>query len=163
MVSEWKMTRDKIDLCILKRLLIDARTNLNAIAKDCEVSTTTIINRIESLKKEGVIIKEELLIDPIYFGYKFPISIGINLPPSKEDNVCKILKEKIKLVAIDRFIGIYDLSIFAYAKSLEELQSIKQLIQSIEGVDDVEILIWNKVHFHFEHFQLEKTTGEECG
>jgi len=160
---ERTMAIDKIDLCIIKNLLINARTNLSSIAEDCGVSNTTISNRIETLKKDGIIIKEELMIDPTYFGYKFPISIGINLEPNQEDKIYNLIKGKVKLVGIDHFIGIYDLSIFAYANSLEDLKTIKQLIQSLKGVNDVDILIWNKVHFHFEHFHLDKPDGEDSG
>lgn len=153
------MTIDEIDRSILKRLLTNARTKMIDIAKDCEVSITTIINRIERLKKEGIIVKEELIIDPTYFGYRYPVSIGINLEPDQEDNICNLIGEKAKIFDIDHFIGIYDVHIFAYVKTLEDLQALKRIIQKHKGVNEIEILLWNKAHFRFDNFQLQKAKG----
>jgi len=153
------MIIDEIDNCILERLLKNARSKMIDIAKDCEVSITTIINRIERLKKEGIIVKEELIIHPTYFGYRYPVSIGINLEPDQEDNICNLIGEKAKIFGIDHFIGIYDVHILAYVKTLEDLQAIKQIIQKQKGVNEIEILLWNKAHFHFDNFQLQKAKG----
>jgi Lrp/AsnC family transcriptional regulator for asnA, asnC and gidA len=146
---------DEIDRKILHTLLKDARSKIKDIARNCGVSATTITNRIQQLKGSGVIVKEELMIDPAYFGYKYPITIGINLTPNEEKSLFEVIKEKIKLVGIDYFIGAYDLAIFAFVKTLDDVQQIKHLIQKQKGVNEVDIMVWNKTHFHFENFILK--------
>lgn len=151
------MPIDKIDEKILKTLLQDARTKLSTIARDCNVSITTIKNRIENLRKDGIILKEEMLIDMSYFGYEHVISMGINLAPEQEENIFNSIKQKMKLVASYRLVGTYDLYFIAYVKTLEDLYYIKDVIQKHKDVNDVEIFLWNKMHFHFENLQLKTT------
>ena len=145
---------DDVDRKILQTLLKDARSKMVDIAKDCGVSVTTIKNRIERLKKTGIIVKEEMMLEPAFFGYPYPVMIGVNLSPDKEDHICNLIRKEVKLVSIDHFVGHYDLSIFAFAKTLKELTNIKELILKQKGVNNVELVIWNKVHFHFENFIL---------
>ena len=52
---------DDVDRKILQTLLKDARSKMVNIAKHCGVSVTTIKNRIERLKKTGIIVKEEMM------------------------------------------------------------------------------------------------------
>jgi len=145
---------DAIDKKILRTLLQNTRSKMVDIAKECNVSVTTIKNRIKRLKSTGIIIKETFMIDPAYSGYRYPVSIGIISAPENEDDVCQLVGEKIKLIGIDRFIGNYDLHIFGFIKDIGDLHEIKQLISKQKGVHKVEVFIWNKVHFKFENFLL---------
>lgn len=149
------MTLDEIDKHIIKRLLGNARVKMIDISKECQVSITTIKNRINRLKKEGIIIDEALIIFPSFLGYNHPISIGINLEPEKEEDIYKVLEERVKIFGIDHFIGTYDIHILAYVKTLEDIQEIKKIIQKQKGVNEIEILLWNKAHFYFDNFQLK--------
>jgi DNA-binding Lrp family transcriptional regulator len=153
------MPIDKIDEKILKTLLQNARTKMSDIARDCNVSITTIKNRMENLRKEGIILKEEMLLDMSCFGYEHVISMGINLAPEQEKNVFDVIKEKMKLIVSYRLVGTYDLYFMGYVKTLEDLYNMKEEIQKHKDVNDVEILLWNKMHFHFGNIQL--TTTEE--
>lgn len=150
------MIIDEIDKRILESLLENARVKMVDIAKECQVSITTVIKRIERMKKEGVIVDETLIIYPRFFGYQHPVSIGINLEIDQEENIHRLIGEKTKMFGIDRLIGTYDLHVFAYAKTLEDIQEIKQAIQKHKGVNNVEILVWSKAFFRFDNFQLDQ-------
>jgi Lrp/AsnC family leucine-responsive transcriptional regulator len=152
-------TIDEIDERILRTLLKNARSKMVDIAKDCDVSITTIKNRIEKLKKEGIIIKEEMMIDPSYFGYHFLASIGIDLAQYQEENVFNAIKEKAKIIGINHLVGIYDLYFIVYVKTLEEVYDLKDAIQRHDDVNDVEMFIWNKAYFNFDNLRLK--TPEE--
>ena len=149
------ITIDAIDKKIIKLLLKDARSKLSDIAKDCRISSTTVKNRIERLKNNGIIVKETLLINWAFFGYRYPITIGVNLKPDQEKKICELVSKNAVMMGVDHFIGSYDLCFFAFAKTIQDLKNLKHLIQKQNGVNNVDINIWNKVHHKFVDFNIE--------
>ena len=67
LVSQVKI--DEIDVKILKALLEDARTNFADIARDCGVSTTSIVKRFYNLKRCGIIAGTSIRVDLNKMGY----------------------------------------------------------------------------------------------
>ena len=51
---------DSTDLKILRLLLIDSRTNISEIAKECGISSSAIVARIKKLEKSKVIVSNEI-------------------------------------------------------------------------------------------------------
>jgi len=125
------------------------------IAKENQVSVTTIKNRIDRLKNEGIIVDTALIISPTFLGYPFPVSIGINVEPDYEEQIFTTIGERARIFGIDHFIGTFDVHVIAYTKTLEDIQEIKKAIQKHKGVNEVKVLVWSKAHFHFENFRLE--------
>jgi Lrp/AsnC family transcriptional regulator for asnA, asnC and gidA len=146
---------DEIDKHILESLLTNARNKMIDIAKENQVSVTTIKNRIERLKKKGIIVDSALIMSPSYLGYPYPVSIGINMGPDYEEQIFEAIGKRAKIFGIDHFIGTFDVHVIAYAKTLEDIQEIKKAIQKHKGVNDVKMLVWTKPHFIFRNFNLE--------
>ena len=124
------------------------------IAKENQVSVTTIKNRIERLKNEQIIVDTALIISPSFLGYPYPVSIGVNMNPNNEGQILTSIGEKARIFGIDHFIGTFDVHVIAYVKTLEDIQEIKKAIQKHKGVNEVKMLVWSKPHFHFENFRL---------
>lgn len=148
------MILDGIDKHILESLLINARKKMTDIAKENQVSVTTIKNRIERLKNEQIIVDTALIISPSFLGYPYPVSIGVNMNPNNEGQILTSIGEKARIFGIDHFIGTFDVHVIAYVKTLEDIQEIKKAIQKHKGVNEVKMLVWSKPHFHFENFRL---------
>lgn len=148
------MILDEIDKHILESLLINARKKMTDIAKENQVSVTTIKNRIERLKNEQIIVDTALIISPSFLGYPYPVSIGVNMNPNNEGQILTSIGEKARIFGIDHFIGTFDVHVIAYVKTLEDIQEIKKAIQKHKGVNEVKMLVWSKPHFHFENFRL---------
>ncbi len=138
---------------------MDARTKLTDIAKECELSSTAIKNRIDNMEKSGLIIKPLLTINMIFFGYKIPILVGVNLEPDKEESIIKFIKSQVKVAGIDRTIGKYDLCLFVFAENITKLDEMKHLIRKQKGVTKIEINIWDRFHFNFNN--MDFTEKEE--
>lgn len=68
---------DEIDAKIIRALQRDARTSFANIAAACGVSTDTISKRFKRMKRNGVIIRTTLLLNPKSVGYEHMASIGI--------------------------------------------------------------------------------------
>jgi len=149
------ITIDAIDKKIIKLLLKDARSKLSDIAKDCGMSSTAVKNRIERLKQKGIVVKETLLINWAFFGYRYPVTIEVNLKPNQEKKMCELISKNAVMMGVNRFIGSYDLCFFAFTKSIQDLKNLKHIIQKQNGVNKVDIHIWNKVSCKFNNFIIE--------
>ena len=148
---------DELDAKILRALIKDARSKLTDIAEDCKLSSTAVKNRIERLKESGLIIKAALHINMASFGYPYPALIGVNLEPSKEHNITKLIRKHTKVAGIDQTIGKYDLCLFVFARNVDELDKLKYLIRKEKGVKGIEINIWNKIHMNYNNINLQNS------
>ena len=136
---------DETDRQILRALIKNARSKLTSIAKECEISSTVVKNRIERLKKNGVIINTTLLFNMSSLGYPYPALIGVNLDLNEEDKVSNLVRKHAKVAAIDRSIGKYDLCLFVFAQSINKMDELKLIIRKQKGVRNIEINIWGKL------------------
>ena len=78
-LSEKKIQLDGLDKMILKRLMTDARSPINSIAKEVGISGTAVHQRLKKLENSQLIAGSQLLIDPRVLGYKTQAFIGIYL------------------------------------------------------------------------------------
>ena len=145
---------DETDTKILRALIKDARSKLIDLANECGLSSTAVKNRIVRLKKSGLIIKAILLVDMAFFGYPYPVLIGVNLDRKQEENIIELIRKHTKVVGIDQTIGKYDLCLFVFAESINELDKLKYLIRKQKGVRNIEINIWNKIHFNYGNINI---------
>ena len=141
---------DETDVKILKALIRDSRSKLKDIANECRLSSTAVKNRIDKMKKKGLIYKFVMNINMEFFGYKIPLLIGINLDPYFEHEIVKIIKSHVKVAGINKSIGKYDLCIVVFAKNINELDELKYLVKKQKGVKNIELNIWSKNHFNFD-------------
>jgi DNA-binding Lrp family transcriptional regulator len=148
---------DEIDVKILRELLKDARTKLKDIAKDCGLSSTAILNRVKRLKAAGVITGAALFINMSLLGYMYPASIGIDLNHGQETQVIKSIRERANLISLSQSVGKNDLNIFLVAKSVKEIDNLKQTIRKQAGVRKISISLWSTPYFNFENIDLQPT------
>lgn len=149
---------DETDVKILQALIRDARSRSTDIANECGLSSTAIKNRIDRMKKNGLIVKAVLNVNVAFFEYSIPLVIGVNLDPDREHDIIEFIKRHVKVAGIDKTIGKYDLFLVAFAKSINELDELKYLIRKQEGVKNVELSIGSKDHFNFDNIDFIENT-----
>jgi DNA-binding Lrp family transcriptional regulator len=154
------MKFDEIDGKILRLLLGNSRLKKTKIAKECGLSSTAIINRIDLMKTRGLIIKPALNLNFASFGYFHPVVIGVNLRPNIEQHIIGLINAHTVVAAIDRTIGRYDLCLFVFAKNLKDLDRLKNLVISQEGVNKIEVHIWHEFQLNYTNINL--TSTREC-
>jgi DNA-binding Lrp family transcriptional regulator len=145
---------DKTDAKILQILLRDVRTKLKDIANECGLSSTTIKNRIDRMKENGLMVESVLTFNLAFFKYSLPLLLGVNLIPHREYDIIKFIKRQVTVAGINRTIGKYDLCLIVFAKSINELDELKHSIRKQKGVTNVELNIWSKNHFNFGNIDL---------
>lgn len=154
---------DEVDIKILRALIKDARTKLKDIAKNCGLSSNAIFKRVKRLKATGVITGTILYINLEFFGLKYPAAIGINLNHDHKLEVTKLIRKHANLIAVDSCFGKYDLSAFVMAKSIGQLEFLKQIIRKQSGVRRIAVNFYNKVYFNLGNIGLQPKRRESHG
>ncbi len=148
---------DEIDVLILRTLIRDARTKLKDIAKVCGLSSTAVLRRIERLKATGVIIGALILVNNSKLGYGYPASIEVNLKPAQQTALTKALRNLTKLVNVSPSVGSNSFAFFFLAKSMKEVEKIKQLAKKHAGTNKVTLSLWRTPQPNLENLDLQPT------
>ncbi|MBC74832.1 MAG: transcriptional regulator AsnC [Halobacteriovoraceae bacterium] len=134
---------DNLDRQILAQLLKDARTPFLEIARKLIVSGGTIHQRIEKLKKMGVIEGSKFELNLQKLGYDVTVFLGIHLTNAKDLNmVIEKLKAMPEVVEAHYTTGNYALLIKLHTKSIRDFHTfLAERLQSIEAIQSTESFI----------------------
>lgn len=114
---------DDIDRKILKLLLWDARLSYRAIARQAKLSPTTVIERLEKLKRSGVINGFFVNIDSKKLGLGLTAIIELVAPKLKLLGAMEVIRELPNVYAIYHTTGDIDAVIIAKFKTIDELRT----------------------------------------
>ena len=126
---------DPVDFGIIKILKDNARTPYLNIAKELNVSESTIRNRVRNLQENGIIKRFSAVIDPNKLGYGSVAFVGIDVQPEKFLYVAKKLTEfdNVKMVATTT--GDHMIMTEIWGEKAAELRNfISERIEKITGV-----------------------------
>jgi DNA-binding Lrp family transcriptional regulator len=146
---------DEVDVKILRELVADARTKLRDIAKECGLSSTAILNRIERLKAAGVIVGSVLFLNMNQMGFMYAASIGVNVKIHEKEEFLSIIRDRSNVLIVGESVGSNTLRAFVVAKSLEDLENLKQYIRNKLGSRKVAVNFWGTPQFLFDNIELE--------
>jgi DNA-binding Lrp family transcriptional regulator len=146
---------DEVDVKILRELVADARTKWKDIAKECGLSSTAIINRVERLKAAGVIVGSVLFLNMNQMGFMYAASIGVNVKIHEKEDFLRIIRNRSNVLVVGESVGSNTLRVFVVAKSLKDLENLKQYIRSKLGSRKVAVNFWGTPQFLFDNVELE--------
>ncbi len=145
---------DNIDNKILHILIEDARTSLKDIAKECNVSSVSVLNRIKRLKKLGVITGATLFTDLRLLGFHIVATIGMETD-SNSDEIIEYLKQNTHLIEPARSVGEYDLTALIYAEDISKLNEKTEAVRRRFGIRKVVVNVWSGIpNITFENIDL---------
>jgi DNA-binding Lrp family transcriptional regulator len=133
---------DTVDITILRNLQRDARTKYTEIANQCNVSVDTIIKRYRKLKKQGIITNTTLLLDPRRFDDEVIANFSIDVEPQSIQEVLTYLDKQPGIAFTTHALGEYDIFTIATARNMNEMNNLKEHIQSHTMVREVKTSIW---------------------
>jgi Lrp/AsnC family transcriptional regulator, regulator for asnA, asnC and gidA len=137
---------DELDAKILRLLLKDSRLSLKEIAKECNVSSVSILNRINRLKKIGVIKGSTLFANLGIYNFKTVAFIGVEAENNSSiEEVLKFLKMYTFLIEPSVSIGKFDIHALIYSKDQEDLNNRVAMVRRLNGVRKVSVFIWTGV------------------
>ncbi|MCL2596828.1 MAG: Lrp/AsnC ligand binding domain-containing protein [Paludibacter sp.] len=137
------MSKQKLDLLdkkILTFISADARIPFLEIARECGVSGAAVHQRVQKLKKHGIIEGSEFLINNYRIGYQTCAFVGINLLNTCYANgVIAKLREIPEIVECHFATGRFAMFVKIYARDNHNLlQIIVDKITQIEGIINTE-------------------------
>ena len=146
---------DEIDNKILRILIRDARARLKDIAKDCGISSVSVLKRIKRLKTLGVITGATLFPRLDLLGLNIVATIGIEAT-ANQDQIIKFIDEHTNLIEPSTSIGEYDLTTIVYAENIYTLEKVVSKIRKLVGVRKVTVNVWaGQPHMLFENIDLQ--------
>lgn len=134
---------DDVDKAILTHLLNDARVPYLEIARKLIVSGGTIHQRIDKLKKMGVIEGSKVKINLQKLGYDVTVFLGIHLKSSKElNNVIEKLQSFEEVVEAYYTTGNYALLVKVHTRNISDFHNfLANKLQSMESIQATESFI----------------------
>ncbi|MCL1868718.1 MAG: Lrp/AsnC ligand binding domain-containing protein [Paludibacter sp.] len=135
-----KQRLDLLDKKILTLISADARIPFLEVARECGVSGAAIHQRVQKLKKRGIIEGSEFLLNNYRIGYQTCAFVGINMQNTKSaSSVIASLQEIPEIVECHFAAGHFAMFVKIYAKDNRHLlQIIIDKITQIEGVINTE-------------------------
>jgi len=145
---------DDTDNKILHILIEDARTSLKDIAKECNVSSVSVLNRIKRLKKLGVITGATLFTDLRLLGFHIVATIGMETD-SNSDEIINYFKQNTYLIEPATSVGEYDLCALIYAENISNLNEKTEAVRKRFGIRKVIVNVWSGIpHLTLENIDL---------
>lgn len=134
---------DDVDKAILTHLLNDARIPYLEIARKLIVSGGTIHQRIDKLKKLGIIEGSKVRINLQKLGYDVTVFLGIHLKSTKDlTSVIEKLQGFPEVVEAYYTTGNYALLIKIHTKSISDFHDfLANKLQSMEAIQATESFI----------------------
>ena len=142
-ISDNEVQLDGIDILILKRLMTDARSPVNSIAKEVGISGTAVHQRLKKLEKSKLIAGSQVLIDPKVLGYKTLAFIGIYLDQAlRNQEAVRQLKKVPEVIECHYTTGNWSVLVKILCRDNEHLmQVLNTKVQTIEGISRTETYI----------------------
>jgi Lrp/AsnC family transcriptional regulator for asnA, asnC and gidA len=143
---------DEIDISVIDRLTLDARTSFRKIAKELHISPDTVINRYRDLHEQRVIRGSTIVVNPKKIGYEAMAVFMIDTSPTKlitnestASGSSVVLDRLIHMPSIlvaTKTVGDHDVLAIGVAKDIEHLIWLRNEITRIPGVRDLEVSFW---------------------
>ena len=142
-ISDNEVQLDGIDKLILKRLMTDARSPVNSIAKEVGICGTAVHQRLKKLENSILHSGSQVLIDPKVLGYKTLAFIGIYLDRAlRNQEAVRQLKKVPEVIECHYTTGNWSVLIKILCRDNEHLmQVLNTKVQSIEGISRTETYI----------------------
>ncbi|MFW9855619.1 MAG: Lrp/AsnC family transcriptional regulator [Candidatus Thorarchaeota archaeon] len=126
---------DEIDRAILHWLSKDGRMRYTILAKNLNVTSQTISDRIDKLKKKQVIERFSVALNPEKIGATIEFITEVDVDVNAMEAIIPKLEKIPEIHAIRITTGIHDIFCMGYATSIENLHDIvEKRISSILGV-----------------------------
>lgn len=128
-----------MDLRIIRSLNQDARKPFTTIAKELEVSDSTVRKRVKRLIDDGIIKQFNMLLDYHKLGRIIKAFIGLKVIPPRLMEVVALLEPNPDVQVLYRTTGNWDIFVEVIFKDMEELKHFLESELSSEAITGSEV------------------------
>ncbi len=126
---------DDLDIDILRSLNENARKSFRDIAKELQISLTTVSNRVRIMEKNGVIQGYIPMLDPEKLGYDIMVVIGIKVIHGRIVETERDLAKEPGVFAVFDSTGEWDAIMLARFQNRGQLNEFVKKVLDHENVD----------------------------
>ncbi|MDQ2055092.1 MULTISPECIES: Lrp/AsnC family transcriptional regulator [Halobellus] len=128
------MELDETDRAILRILQSDARTPFSEVARQIEMSSATVHDRVSRMEDAGVIEGYHAKIDPRAIGLGTSALVGLRIEQGNENDALERLREIEGVQEIHLTTGEWDVVLRVYAEDTDSLRELMfDNIAKVEG------------------------------
>jgi len=136
------MDLDETDRAILQLLQADARMPFSEIAREIDMSSATVHDRVNKLESEGVIQGYHAKVDPKAAGYGISAFVGIRVEQGGEWDTLERLRDIDGIQEVHLTTGEWDVVIRVYAENADELRELMfSEVPETEGFDRSQTMV----------------------
>lgn len=129
------MALDQVDRAILATLRRDARTSINQIAQQLNVSRANAYSRVRRLTADGVIIGYGVRTDPVREGFNASAYVAMSVDQAEWQRIRSGLLALPEVEHIALVGGEFDVLVLVRASDNHDLRRVVlEVIQSMPGV-----------------------------
>ena len=123
---------------ILTILMEDSRRSFRAIAKELNISTTTVSRIVQEFEDAGIIIGYTTLIDWHKLNYDATLCLQISIVPGADvDQVGGSLRKIPAVKQVFYTTGDSTFSAYAVCKNTEEATTVLEELRNITGIERI--------------------------
>ncbi len=126
---------DELDYKILDKLNENARKSYREIARELDISLTTVANRIKRMETEKIIERYIPLINQEKIGFDLTAVINVKISQGKLLEVQEIISKDNHVSGVYDITGDWDSLIIAHFKDRRDLNGFIKGILSIANVE----------------------------
>jgi DNA-binding Lrp family transcriptional regulator len=126
---------DELDDAIIEKLNENARKSYRELARELNVSLTTVSNRIKKLEDEKIIERYIPLINPEKIGYDLTAVINVKISHGKLLEVQEKISKDTHVSDVYDITGEWDSLIIAHFKDRRDLNGFIKGVLSLENVE----------------------------
>lgn len=136
------MDLDDTDRQILRILQEDARTPFSEIAREIDMSSATVHDRVSRLEEAGVIRGYHADVDASAVGYGVSALVGLRVEQGHEEESLSRLRDIDGVREIHLTTGEWDVMMQVYAENTDELRDLMfDQIANMDGFDRSQTMV----------------------
>ncbi|GGB39022.1 AsnC family transcriptional regulator [Lentibacillus populi] len=133
------MNYDELDKKIIEELIQDGRLSYVELAEKVGISRVAVKERIDNLKKDGVIEKFTVVINSEKFGKSVSAFFEVDVEPKQLQEVAKNLADNPTVASIYQMTGPSTLHMHVLVEDFKMLETfINSELYSVQGITRVE-------------------------
>ncbi|MFC7098645.1 Lrp/AsnC family transcriptional regulator [Halobaculum marinum] len=136
------MELDDTDRAILRILQADARTPFSEVARQIDMSSATVHERVSRLEEAGVLKGYRAEVDPKALGYGVSAFVGLRVQQGHEEEALETLREVEGVREVHLTTGEYDVMMRVFAESTDDLRELMfGQIATMDGFDRSQTMV----------------------
>ena len=123
------MNIDKADITIINELQKNARIGIENLAELTSLSTASVQRRLKNLRKNGIILREVALVDPVKVGQLMSFVVLVELERESHNQISQFVKRILKEQQVQQcyyITGDADFCLICTSKDMDDFEELTQ-------------------------------------